>query len=359
MHQVGGIDSPRWAQAWAWNILLAPGAALLILSLVPAANPIGRVLGAAPLVYLGKVSYAFYLVQLTPIGKGFLYRIVPRSDWAPLLLYAGLTIVSVALYELVEEPARKLVLRAAGLGRGSASGRPVFRLRFAAAALLALLVAVQGGMALTSSQGPVTQDEAVAAADSQHVVSVAGLELSDPGGGHRSIKLPRRWREGWGEHTRAPSALWVFADGAPVPFSRRKPPHAEGAAFFHGPRAERLTVLLPNLPQELLIVRHDPILAARVRAARLLASPVLLTAVAGLLIAVLVPATAALRGSASLRTWITVGLVSLGLWCALRIHETSWAGLVIAGECAVVLTAAILVRPRRTLSEERLEPGRA
>jgi hypothetical protein len=38
----------------------------------------------------------------------------------------------------------------------------VFRLRFAVAALLALLVAVQGGMALSSWQGPVMQTEAVA-----------------------------------------------------------------------------------------------------------------------------------------------------------------------------------------------------
>src|SRR6185295_17433319 len=120
MREAGGIDGPRWAQAWGWDLLLAPAAAALIVSLTSEGNPVARALGVRPLVYLGKVSYALYLVQLTPIGKGLFYRVLPRNDDAALVaLYVGVTAVSAILYELVEEPARRLILRWAGRERAA------------------------------------------------------------------------------------------------------------------------------------------------------------------------------------------------------------------------------------------------
>ena len=83
MHEAGGIEGDHWAAAWTWELLLAPATALLILSLTEGNNPIARCLGIRPLVYLGKVSYALYLIQLTPLGKGLFYKLLPGMKAGP------------------------------------------------------------------------------------------------------------------------------------------------------------------------------------------------------------------------------------------------------------------------------------
>ncbi|MEP7284856.1 MAG: acyltransferase [Chloroflexota bacterium] len=77
---------------------------LLIFALTREGTPLARLLSWSPLVYMGRISYALYLVQLTPL-VGFM------RPWPPLLFYAGANIVSAALYQFIEEPARKLILK--------------------------------------------------------------------------------------------------------------------------------------------------------------------------------------------------------------------------------------------------------
>src|SRR6185436_17204907 len=75
-------------------------------------SPVSRAMAWAPFVYLGRISYALYLVQMTPLGKGLFYRLLPSDH--PLflpLLYVGMNAVSAVLYEVVEEPGRRLVLK--------------------------------------------------------------------------------------------------------------------------------------------------------------------------------------------------------------------------------------------------------
>jgi peptidoglycan/LPS O-acetylase OafA/YrhL len=88
--------------------LLAYGAAIcigiLILSLTCETTFLSRALSWSPLVYLGRISYAVYLLQLTQL-------VWFMSDWHPLLFYAGTTIISAGLYQFFEEPVRRLILR--------------------------------------------------------------------------------------------------------------------------------------------------------------------------------------------------------------------------------------------------------
>ena len=43
-------------------------------------DPATRALSVAPAVYLGRVSYALYLIQLTPLGKGLLFPVLPANS---------------------------------------------------------------------------------------------------------------------------------------------------------------------------------------------------------------------------------------------------------------------------------------
>jgi hypothetical protein len=84
------------------------------------------------------------------------------------------------------------------------------------------------------------------------------------------VRLPRRWREGWREDDRAPTALRVFVDGAAVPFTRQEPPRTRvPAAFFRGPRAGSLALRLQAPPADVVIVNETPYVKARVYLARL------------------------------------------------------------------------------------------
>jgi peptidoglycan/LPS O-acetylase OafA/YrhL len=101
--------------AYPYAITTAAGAALLILSLTAARNPLARLMEWSPLVYLGKVSYAFYLVHFLPIMivvYGTVRDTMQAGTGVTLLVMGGLgLIISMALYELVERPAQALILR--------------------------------------------------------------------------------------------------------------------------------------------------------------------------------------------------------------------------------------------------------
>jgi peptidoglycan/LPS O-acetylase OafA/YrhL len=274
--RAGGIEAARWAPMWAWDLLLAPAAGVLILSLTCTASPIARLLSVAPLPYLGRISYALYLVQMSPIGKGVLYPLLPRHGALTLVaLYVGLIAISAACYEAIEEPARRLVLRILRFYEAPAAARSGRRAHLAAVAGLALVVGTEvaywGLATLDRTRGPVTVGDVRAAAPpSEQITQNAALLTRRRGA--LLLNFPRAWREGWRDDVRAPSALMVFVDGVRVPFSRREPAGTGPAAFFRGPRAELLAVRVTDGAQ-VTVVRARPALVFRVHAARLLRAP--------------------------------------------------------------------------------------
>jgi hypothetical protein len=345
MWAAGGIDGPHWIEAWSWSALVAPVTAALIVTLTVESNPLARLLGASPFVYLGKISYALYLIQSTPVGKGLLYRISPHGGLATFaFLYVGMTLVSAALYELVEEPARKVLLRAAGLEPAAHAAPASWPLRWVAASSLALCLAWQCASwtltSLSQSVGPVTLGE----------LQSAGLRDTDrhevlPGdarwGRHALLAgIPRRWREGWRGDLRAPYGLHVFADGRPVPFARREPPGEEPAAFFRGPRAEQVALRVPTMPQALILVREWPVTEARVGLARLLAARWEATRVAALFAAAMFLAFFGLRGLSS-RVAVVVAVGLAVAWYAFELRADASAPVLMTAECAGLLALAV------------------
>lgn len=96
------------------DLAIWPAFALLILSLAEASKTSRRgLLGAAPLVYLGEVSYAVYMTHL-PVDIAYFHaldRLAPGlSGPAAWLAWSGVFVatllVSIAIYHLVERPAR-------------------------------------------------------------------------------------------------------------------------------------------------------------------------------------------------------------------------------------------------------------
>jgi hypothetical protein len=86
-----------------------------------------------------------------------------------------------------------------------------------------------------------------------------------PDGDAWLIRLPEEWGENWASRdARAPSALHVFHEGQPIPFTRGEPNAAAGpAAFFRGPRKGSLALRLGRPPGEIVIVRERPLVRLR------------------------------------------------------------------------------------------------
>ena len=96
------------------DLVIWPAFALLILSLAEASKTAPRgLLGAAPLVYLGEVSFAIYMTHL-PVDIAYFHaldRLAPGiTGPAAWLAWSGVFVVtllaSIAVYHLVERPAR-------------------------------------------------------------------------------------------------------------------------------------------------------------------------------------------------------------------------------------------------------------
>jgi peptidoglycan/LPS O-acetylase OafA/YrhL len=277
MHQDGGINGAHWQAVYAWHLLIAPAAAAVILSLTVAANPAAQLLAATPLVYLGKISYALYLIQATELAKSAAYRVVTdESVGSWLLVYLGMTAFSVVLYELVEEPAHIAVLRSAGLERSTPSPRRTGR--YVLAATVSVLIVALGvhltARTLTARHGTVTVAELQrAGVTSPDVLTVRDDELAPGRPGAWSIRIPGRWRDGWDVDDRAPTGLRVFVDGAALPFSFAESAADGESAFFRSPRAGFLALRLDGQPAEVVVVNSDLILEAVVFLDRLGRSP--------------------------------------------------------------------------------------
>lgn len=106
MHLAGGPIG-----GWGFNYPIVLFACSLFVSLLCAQNPVSRLLSHRVLVYGGKISYAVYLLHLTPLMKP---AHMLFDNASPLIyhigLYLGATVVGIVLYELIEKPARRRIL---------------------------------------------------------------------------------------------------------------------------------------------------------------------------------------------------------------------------------------------------------
>ncbi len=284
MHSAGGAEGPAWSRAWPWNGLVALGSGLVIVCLTARDSPVARLLGFPLFVYMGRISYALYLVQMTPLGKGLLYRLIPGDHpWFVPLLYVGMNLVSAGLYEVVEEPGRRAMTRlfARGHDAPGPDRAPLISTRIAAlAALVGFTVAATlGAGAVLDRRGPMALAEVlrVLGHGSSRVLLVS---LAESSGTRVRVPLPSAWMLGVDPDRRAPPSLLVFAGGVPVPFvgasATAEMPEAP-VAYYRRPRAEFLEIHHPaGLPADLAVIRHDPWTTLELQGARLRRTPWLL-----------------------------------------------------------------------------------
>lgn len=88
----------------ALRYIVAAFCAILIYALTCEQLIFSKVLSWSPLVYLGRLSYGLYLIQLTPL-------VWFMTGWPILLFYAGCNVASALLYHLIEIPSRNLFLK--------------------------------------------------------------------------------------------------------------------------------------------------------------------------------------------------------------------------------------------------------
>jgi peptidoglycan/LPS O-acetylase OafA/YrhL len=361
MGVTGGLDSPRWRISWPFNLLVGLGSLVLILSLTCSRSLLSRLLGAAPFVYLGRVSYALYVIQLTPLGRGLMYRLIPSgTPWFGLLLYLGMTAVSALLYELVEEPARRLVLRMwpsvrarhakAPEPEGVSRKRdaPVWALILVTSIAALLQTAAWAGGRVTSRRGPPTLAESQRAAqvlpDRLVAVPVSGQgPRALPEGSRYRVPIPETWMIGAHGDRRAPPSLLVYADGETIAFERRPSGDPSPAtAYLRGPRTTFVEVLLAKgaEPNQVTLVRHDPLIAGTLLVQRIGDSFSLLGVIAAAVAAAGVTAGFSFRGwRPAVSAAAALALAACVLFIALEIHLQSWALVAMAIElialCAV------------------------
>jgi|GEM_PF-457324 len=111
------------AQAVTYGLayLLALMTGVLILALTATGGWIHRLLSVRLLVYLGKISYGFYLIQLTVMMTP-LVALTDRLGFVRMPVLIVLTnLVCAGIYELVEVPARRSIVARWGGGRQAAS----------------------------------------------------------------------------------------------------------------------------------------------------------------------------------------------------------------------------------------------
>jgi peptidoglycan/LPS O-acetylase OafA/YrhL len=302
MDRAGGVFGTGYAAGWKYNPAVAVASAIAIVALTCPASWPARILSAAPLVYLGRISYALYLVQMTAPARRMLLGITLASNAGRvLLLYVAMSLVSALLYELVEKPGRTLTLRAAEIldrslradhprfgailarvplrwrrpGRGTA----VLTTALAASVVLAALV-LAAALALVPRGSAIPIDEALRAV-SRRPSSVLTVDLqaaSRREGDLHRIPLPARWLDG------IPLALLAYVDGAPMPFTAGEPLPAGVSVFRRSLSAAAILVRCPTPDncETAVLVRTDRAFLLAVGVHRLMAAPYEVCTVAAL-----------------------------------------------------------------------------
>jgi peptidoglycan/LPS O-acetylase OafA/YrhL len=116
-----GVLGPRLPMWISHHWLVLPVITVAIVSLATQAGLIGKLLCTTPCVWLGKISYSFYLLQIflllflktyhTDI-VGYLPAL--RDNWLLLTVALGVVVAMSGLsYYLIEEPARRWLTRRA------------------------------------------------------------------------------------------------------------------------------------------------------------------------------------------------------------------------------------------------------
>jgi len=101
--------APPGVQLLVHNLVSIVAGILVLALCVPNHGP-GRLLSWGPLVYLGRISYGFYLIQLALVAEP-LVRLASQAGPARLLvLFLLLNLVSAGLYEGVERPSRRWIV---------------------------------------------------------------------------------------------------------------------------------------------------------------------------------------------------------------------------------------------------------
>lgn len=110
----------------ALHYAVAGWTTVLILALTVDGSRLYRWLSHGLLVYLGKISYGFYLIQLTVLLAPFVALSHELGPWRVPALLVMANLVCAVFYQLVEVPARRGVVRWWG-GRDRGAGRAAAR----------------------------------------------------------------------------------------------------------------------------------------------------------------------------------------------------------------------------------------
>lgn len=107
------------------NYVFAVITGVLILCLTAPGTIVYRVLSWEAFVYMGRISYALYLIQVTPIISYITNLPMPEPTLLRFIfIYAGMSLFSALLYELVENPAHKLILKVFLRRKARVEGQP-------------------------------------------------------------------------------------------------------------------------------------------------------------------------------------------------------------------------------------------
>lgn len=110
------LASPMIPYPLMHNGLLAPAFAALVYALARGAGPVSRVLSTRVLVRLGAASFALYILHvplLAWMGRAFrTFEVAPPPQPGHFAVFAaGSIVVSLVVFETVEEPGRRLLRR--------------------------------------------------------------------------------------------------------------------------------------------------------------------------------------------------------------------------------------------------------
>jgi peptidoglycan/LPS O-acetylase OafA/YrhL len=109
--------APPVGQYLVHNAVAAAAAALILMLAVPG-HAVARLLAVPPLVYLGRISYGFYLIQVSLVSEPLEALALRCGAWRLPVLLILCVAVCTLLYELVEKPARRAIVARWAEARG-------------------------------------------------------------------------------------------------------------------------------------------------------------------------------------------------------------------------------------------------
>lgn len=102
LYQMAYVPDELSVRLWRWAVTVF--CVMLVFALTCEQMAISKVMSWRPIVYLGRISYGLYLVQLTQL-------VWFMAEWRVLAFYVGCNVASAVLYHVVENPARVLLIK--------------------------------------------------------------------------------------------------------------------------------------------------------------------------------------------------------------------------------------------------------